>query len=144
MNALLIQIVLLVLLLFNLRAQDITIRVEKKELDKDSDGKMETVVERTYRGNELIMYCMKNTINNKQTRIFYVNKLPRVIESDEDGDGFFETRLIYGENTTVFDVFILDKNGGITPIPGDKLKRFKNDTNEGEKIIENTIQKLIK
>jgi len=95
---------------------DITTRIS--EIDGDKDGKAEIRSERVFRGKDEILQTLRST--NKQgvvttSRLYCVGGDLIMIESDQDGDGFFEQFVIYQPAKKDLEVFIRQRDGTVKP-----------------------------
>ena len=73
-------------------------------------------LERTYRGDDLVLTHFSNGVNNAQARTFHFAGREAFGESDEDGDGFFETLTVFGKTMSEFDMFTRKPDGSIAPV----------------------------
>lgn len=73
-------------------------------------------LERTYRGDKLVLTHFSNGVNRTQARTYYFAGREAFAESDEDGNGFFETLTVFGDNISEFDVFIRKPDGSVAPV----------------------------
>ena len=125
-------ILLLVFFLTSLgHSQTNEIRVEVKEFNIGKN-KEKIKIEKIYRGKQLLVTSMVK--NGKKSRVFNFAKELNCAESDEDGDGFMETFIIYNNKSRQVEAFRRDKNGNV-----------KVDSSMAEKFKENlgTIDSLL-
>lgn len=80
------------------------------------------IIQKTYRGSECIMVEMDD--RGKKTRTFKVGGKVVAIEADEDGDGFFESLMVFDPDTGKYELFIKSMNGSIIPLDSEKLEKF--------------------
>jgi hypothetical protein len=73
-------------------------------------------LERTYRGDELVLTHFSNGVNRTQARTFYCAGRETAAESDEDGDGFFETLTVFGKTMSEFEMFTRKSDGSLVPV----------------------------
>ncbi len=89
-------------------------------------------LERTYRGDALVLTHFSNGVNNAQARTFYFAGCVAFSESDEDGDGFFETLTVFGDTMSEFDMFTRQSDGSVVAVSTSDL------TNQLQKVEEVT------
>lgn len=102
------------------------IRTESEEFTKPRVGKVR--IDTTYRGDERILMVM--SYSNVTTRTFCLHGSPVYVESDEDGDGFFETLMISGETMSDFEQFRRTPDGKVEPISEEKYLDLKQKVDE--------------
>lgn len=104
-------------------------------------------LERTYRGDDLVLTHFSNSVNNTQARIFYFAGREAFAESDEDGDGFFETLTVYGDTMSEFDMFTRKPDGSIVPVSTsdltNQLQKVK-EANERFQQFQKELNKMMK
>ena len=98
-------------------AQQDLLRHERKALNKG------VTIDRTYRGKTCIMFEI--TKPKTRARCFFVQGKMVATESDEDGDGFFETLTVFGEDRKDFECFVRSTNGTVVPLDPGKLGSLK-------------------
>ena len=91
---------------------DATLRTESEEFTRPSVGKV--TIESTYRGDERILMVM--SYSNVTTRTFCIHGDPVYVETDENGDGVFESLMISGETMSTFEQFRRTPEGTVEPI----------------------------
>lgn len=102
------------------------IRTESQEFTKPRVGKVR--IETTYRGDERILMVM--SYSNVTTRTFCLHGNPMYVESDEDGDGFFESLMISGETMSDFEQYRRLPDGGVEPISKEEYLDLKQKVDE--------------
>ena len=113
-------------------AEDEEMRVESAEVDSDKDGQSDVRTEVTMRGKERLMMVMsrrdKNGSWRTSTRSFYAGKNACASESDDDGDGFFENMVVYGEKPEDVCMFVRGKDGSVRPADAKTLAALRKQT----------------
>jgi hypothetical protein len=94
------------------------IRVEEKEVPQRNVN-----IQTTYRGEQRVI--VQTDFKSQSTRSFLVNGKVVAAESDEDGDGFFETFTVFDPGTDDFEWFIRTPDGRIAPQTSEKLQELK-------------------
>jgi hypothetical protein len=102
------------------------LRTESTEFTKPSVGKV--TIATTYRGDERILMVM--TYSNITTRTFCLHGEPVYVESDENGDGFFESLMIAGETMDDFEQFTRKPDGTVEPISKEAFLEMKMKAHE--------------
>ncbi len=105
-------------------------RVPYGEVRTERSSGTKGFLERTYRGDNLVLTHFSNGVNNAEARMFYFEGREAFGESDEDGDGFFETLTVYGETMSEFDMFTRNSDGSVAPVSTSAL------TNQMRKVQE--------
>ncbi len=100
-----------------------SIRTERKSGTKG-------FLERTYRGEDLVLTYFSNGVNSTQARTYYFAGRETFAESDEDGDGFFETLTVFGDTMSEFDILRRKPDGSVVPVSASDL------TNQLQKVKE--------
>ena len=85
-------------------------------------------IENTYRGDERILMVI--SYSNVTTRTYSLHGKALYTESDDDGDGFFETFMISGETMDDFEQFIRKPDGSVEPITKEKYLELKKKLHE--------------
>jgi hypothetical protein len=104
---------------------DITTKISER---RDKDGKPDLHVETVYRGKTKVLMIMSH--RNKQgvmavTRNYFVGGKSVLAESDDDGDGFFESVMVFDQVTDDFEMFIRQPDGSVKPISTQTLEATK-------------------
>ena len=97
-------------------------------------------IERTYRGDKCILLEMDDKNRNQKTRMYVMNGKSVVGESDEDGDGFYETVTIFDQKGEVFERFIRSTNGSVTPMDSAKLQYLKSRKATADQMLSDYIR----
>ncbi len=90
-------------------------------------------MKKTYRGEQRILAEMTN--RGKKSRLYVLNEFT-VGESDEDGDGFFETVMIMDDSTGEFEQYIKEKDGSIRPLESEKLLELYQKKYEADMLLQ--------
>lgn len=121
--------ILLLLVAFTGSAQDTNITRKVFEYDRDKDGKPDFRVESLFRGKERVMvvWSKPNTqgVWSVTSRAYYTGGDMVAVESDEDGDGFFEQLATYRSGTEDMEVFTRQRDGTVQPVSAQTLAAFK-------------------
>jgi len=76
-----------------------------------------------FRGSNRVLAEYASPGGSLYCRVFYHNGQRAMAESDEDGDGFFETVTLFGAGAELpFEVFVRSKNGTVRPLDSSALK----------------------
>jgi len=112
---------------FGLQAQDLSktndLALTTKVVEFDSPTGGHVPMEETFRGKERILAVM--TRSNSVVRMLCLHGKPRYSESDEDGDGFFESVRLPGEWAADFEEFTRQPDGTLKPLSTPALKSLK-------------------
>ncbi len=99
------------------------------ERDRDKGGKRDFRVESIFRGKERVMVVWSKPnakgVWSVTSRAYYVGGDMVAVESDEDGDGFFETLATYRSGTEEMEVFTRQRDGTVQPVSAKALAAFK-------------------
>jgi hypothetical protein len=105
-------------------AQETTNTVSER---RNPDGTLRWRVETTSRGKTPVLRVRQSfkagTTNT--TRSYVVGGETVLMESDEDGDGFFETIFVYRPSTTDLEVFTRQRDGSVRPVSARSLAAYK-------------------
>jgi hypothetical protein len=112
------------------RAQDTNAITSKVfEQDRNKDGKPDVRVETFYRGGQKVMlFWSKPNAQGVMTvtsRSYFAGGEMVTTESDEDGDGVFETLAVYGSGTGDMEVFTRQRDGSVKPVSAPTLAAYK-------------------
>jgi hypothetical protein len=116
------------------------IRTESEVFTKPRVGKVR--IDTTYRGEDRILMVM--SYSNVTTRTFCLHGKPMYVESDEDGDGFFETFVISGETMEDFEQFKRKPDGTIEPISKEEYLDLKKKTQEATERMKQAFREVEK
>jgi hypothetical protein len=93
------------------------------------DGEPEVRGETVYRGKTRVLQIISR--RNKQgtmavvSRAYCVGGKGEVVESDEDGDGFFESVAVFDPVTDDFELFTRQADGSVKPVSTESLETIK-------------------
>jgi len=98
------------------------------EIDRDKDGKIDVRIETVYRGKTKVMMILSR--RNPQgvmavTRSYLADGKLVMAESDEDGDGSFESITVFRPDTDSFEMFTRQADGTVKPVSTQKLDSIK-------------------
>jgi hypothetical protein len=99
------------------------------EIDCDKDGKIDVRIETVYRGKMKVMMIMSR--QNQQgvmavtTRSYLAGGKLVMVESDEDGDGVFESATVFEPGTDRFEMFTRQPDGTVKPVSTQKLDSIR-------------------
>lgn len=93
-------------------------------------------MKKTYRGEQRILAEMTN--RGKKARLYILNGFTAG-ESDEDGDGFFETVSIMDDSTGEFEQFIKEKDGSVRPLESEKLLELYQKKYEADMLLQKAL-----
>jgi hypothetical protein len=105
---------------------DITTKVSGRTA---KDGKPEVRIETVYRGKTKVLLILSR--RNRQgvlavvSRSYLVNGKLSMVESDEDGDGFFESVAVFDPVTDDFEMFTRQPDGTVKPVSTQILRATK-------------------
>lgn len=119
-------LILFVSVCFGADTSDITTKVT--EIDRDKNGVAEVRAERVFRGKSEILQTIQSTKKQglKTTaRSYSVGGDLLMIESDEDGDGFFEQLIIYHPTKNEMEVFTRQAGGSVRPVSTKELEAYR-------------------
>ena len=106
-------------------APDISTKIFER--DRDKDGRLELRVETISRGTNTILRILNSSKGNRTavSRSFIVGGELVMIESDDDGDGLFETLAIFLPGGQEMEVFSRGAGGSIKPVSAATLEAHK-------------------
>ncbi len=114
------------------------LRTESQEFTNARVGKVR--MDTTYRGDERILMVM--SYSNVTTRSFCLHGAAVYIESDEDGDGFFESLMIPGETMGDFEQFDRLPDGGVEPISKDDYLELKQEVDQATELMNKAFKEV--
>jgi hypothetical protein len=105
-------------------AADITSKVNER---RNPDGTLRWRIETTSRGKTPILRVHQTfkTGTTNTTRSYMVGGEMVMMEADEDGDGLFETMIIYRLSKGDLEVFTRERDGSVRPVSAQKLAAYK-------------------
>jgi len=106
------------------KTSDITSKVTERERD---GGKTHLHWETVYRGKTPILRVLQTTRDGvtKTSRSYQVGGTLVMIESDEDGDGRFESVTVVGPGTDDLEMFTRQSDGSVKPVSTKTLQATK-------------------
>ena len=106
-----------------------SITIKVRERDRDKDGKTDLRYETTYRDGKRVMFTQSQRNSNDvfvvTARSFWAAGEMVMSEVDEDGDGLFETMVIYHRGSKDMEVFTRQSDGSTKPASAEVLRRYK-------------------
>ncbi len=105
-------------------SSDITTKVNER---RNADGTVQSRIETTSRGKTPILRVLQSIKGGvtSTTRIYRVGGDTVMMESDEDGDGLFETMVVYHPAKTDMEVFTRQRDGSVKPVSTQTLEAHK-------------------
>src|SRR5689334_1289560 len=100
---------------------DITTKISERS---DEDGKPNLRIETVYRGKTKVLQILSR--RNKQgtlaivSRSYLVDGKLHMVESDEDGDGVFESIAVFDPVSDSFEMFTRQPDGTVKPVSTQK------------------------
>ena len=89
------------------------------------DGTLKAVSIKLFRDGEQIFLSTYFADVNRTIRGYYYKDKTVLEEGDEDGDGFFETMILFDEKEQPVEAFSKSKDGTVTPFSKEKLEALK-------------------
>lgn len=116
---------LLLFCAFAVYAQDATTKVNER---RNPDGTLRWHIETTLRGKTPILrvYQTFEAGRTNSLRSYMVGGETVMMEADEDGDGFFETTLVYRPSTSDMEVFTRKRDGSVQAVSARTLAAYRN------------------
>ena len=105
---------------------DITTKISERS---GQDGKADLRVETIYRGKSKVLQILSR--RNKQgaltvvSRSYLVDGKLHMVESDDDGDSFFESVAVFDPVTDNFEMFTRQADGSVKPVSTEAIKEIK-------------------
>ncbi len=99
------------------------------EIDRDKDGKIDVRIETFYRGKTKVMMIISR--RNQQgamaviSRSYLADGKLVMVESNEDGDGTFESIAVFRPDADSFEMFTRQPDGTVKPVSTQKLDSIK-------------------
>ena len=99
------------------------------EIDRDKDGKIDVRIETFYRGKTKVMMIISR--RNQQgamaviSRSYLADGKLVMVESNEDGDGTFESITVFRSDADSFEMFTRQPDGTVKPVSTQKLDSIK-------------------
>ena len=99
------------------------------EADSDKDGRPDVRVEVISRDGAKQMMVTSRADESGAWKVtarsFYVGPHMAVIESDEDGDGFFEMVAVYREDPEDVNAFVRERDGSVRPSEANMVEALR-------------------
>ena len=105
---------------------DITTKISERA---GKDGKPDVRIETVYRGKTKVLQILSR--RNKQgaltvvSRSYLVDGKLHMVESDENGDGFFESVAVFDTVANDFEMFTRQADGSVKPVSTEALEAIK-------------------
>jgi hypothetical protein len=107
---------------------DITTKISERTA---ADGKPTVRIETLYRGKakvfQIVSHCNKQGTLAVVSRAYFVSGKLHMVESDDDGDGFFESVMVFDPTTGSFEMFTRQADGSVNPVSTQKLDAIKRE-----------------
>jgi len=118
---------------------DITTKTSER---RDRDGKPDLRVETVYRGKTKVLRVMSH--RNSQgvmavTRMYLVGGKCAMAETDEDGDGTFESVTVFDPGTDDFEIFRRQPDGSVKPASTQTVEATKKQ----KAVVDESMNKLL-
>lgn len=97
----------------------------KEEVSVKDNGRIDYVFVKLFRDGEMTYSSTLYKTENRTIRSYYHQGKMIVEEGDEDGDGFFETMILFGANEQPVEAFSQNKDGTVTQFSKEKLAELK-------------------
>jgi hypothetical protein len=97
----------------------------EEEVDIDGDGRIEFVITKLFREGEMTYACISDNIHKNTVRCYSHKDKLLAEEVDEDGDGFFETIVLFDANEQPVEAFGRSKDGTVTHLSAEKMAKLK-------------------
>jgi hypothetical protein len=103
---------------------DITTKASER---RNTDGTLRWRMETTSRGKTPILRVFQSTKEGvtSTSRSYLIDGDTVMMESDVDGDGFFETVTVYHSSKSDNEVFTQQRDGSVKPVSTQALKAYK-------------------
>ena len=119
---------------------DITTKISERSA---ADGKPELRIETIYRGKTKVLRITSH--RDKQgklvvvSRSYFVNGRLEMVESDDNGDGFFESVAVFNPASGDFEMFIRQADGSVKPMPTEDLDVIKKKKAAADEALEKML-----
>lgn len=98
---------------------------KKQEVSLKDNGQIDYLFVKLFRDGQMIFASTFYKSANRTIRSYYHAGNMVVEEGDEDGDGFFETIILFGTNGGPVEAFHKSKDGSVTSFGPDELTKLK-------------------
>jgi hypothetical protein len=104
------------------------------EVSTRDDGEINLVFVKCFRNGKMVFASTLDKMNNRNVTIrsYHHEGKCLVMEGDEDGDGFFETLMLVGDNGIPVEGFERSKDGTVTPMSEERLSKIKKEFEVGK------------
>jgi hypothetical protein len=138
-----ILVAFLLLVAFGCCGQDTSgITNKVTEVDRDNDGRIDIRIEMAYRGKAKVMMTMSRRnqqgVMKIESRSYLVGGELVMVESDQDGDGTFESITVFRPDTDSIEMFTRQPDGTVQPVSTKKL-----DSNKRQKAVADASMKRL-
>ncbi|MFM7214008.1 MAG: hypothetical protein ACKO3H_03915, partial [Verrucomicrobiota bacterium] len=89
------------------------------------NGRMDYVFVKHFRNGEMTYSQTLYNSENRTIRSYYHQEKMIVLEGDENGDGFFETMILFDAQERPVEAFSKQKDGSVVPFAKEKLAELK-------------------
>ncbi|MFM7816706.1 MAG: hypothetical protein ACKPGI_07035 [Verrucomicrobiota bacterium] len=97
----------------------------KEEVSVKDNGRMDYVFVKHFRNGEMTYSQTLYNSENRTIRSYYHQEKMIVLEGDENGDGFFETMILFDAQERPVEAFSKQKDGSVVPFAKEKLAELK-------------------
>lgn len=98
---------------------------KKQEVSAHDDGRIDVVFTKLFRDGEMTYASTFNRAAKNTIRSYYHQDKMVTEEGDEDGDGFFETMILFDAKEQPVEAFSKSKDGTVTQFSKEKLVELK-------------------
>jgi len=101
------------------------ILLSRKQEVRTDDGKLKYVFTKLFREGEMVFFSCFYAQAKRTIRGYYYQDKLVLEEGDEDGDGFFETMILFDAKEQPVEAFSKSKDGTVTLFSKEKLAELK-------------------
>lgn len=105
--------------------QDKVLVTKTQEVSARDDGKINVVFRKLFRDGEMIYACTSYKAEKRTIRSYYLQGKMVMEEGDQDGDGFFETMILFGAKEQPVEAFSKNRDGTVTQFTSEKLAELR-------------------
>lgn len=105
--------------------EDNVLQSRKLEVSDHDDGRINRVFTKLFRNGEMIYASSFYKAEKRTIRSYYHQDKMVMEEGDEDGDGFFETLILFDEKEQPVEAFSKSKDGSVSQFSKEKLADLK-------------------
>jgi hypothetical protein len=102
------------------------------EVSVRDDGQINLVLVKCFRNGKMVFGSTVDKISNVTVRGYHHQGKCLAMEGDEDGDGFFETLILVGDNGIPVEGFERSKDGTVTPMGEERFSKIKKEFEVGK------------